>query len=203
MKTFENIGILTSISWSDNNWTSDPSDDDKKNSNYQYVKDNQFMYESLNFGNNIYPAEADGSYIGHSPMFNKIPRESIIESVKIVFFSSTNHSAGKKYIVGCYAFPIIQSQIFRTAKHDMFEKYPYGTLKSNTENISAFANRIEIDNDIVKIQNWLPRDKEIGTRGFNYLNSENVLSILDKAVELNPEDSRIKNIKNKLLKIHL
>jgi hypothetical protein len=58
-----------------------------------------------------------------------------------------------------------------------------------------FKNSIEISNEIILKENYVPKGKKLGQQGFNYLTFENVMRILDKATKLNHEDTKLKKIK--------
>ena len=66
-----NYGILASISWNSLKWSGPPTQEDLTNSKYEWVRENKFMHESLNFGHEIYPAEEDGYYLGYTAMLRK------------------------------------------------------------------------------------------------------------------------------------
>lgn len=193
-----NIGILASISWNSNNWQDQATDNDLDNSNYEWVKENGWMHEDLNFGYLKYPAEEDGTYIAYSPMFNTLPSLEESKYVDIVFFRSLNYHSKQNCIVGFYAYPQVDNFI-READHELFEQYDTGNVRSKVEHIVLFQNSIPISNEIAASSNYLPTGKKLGQQGYNYLHYENVIKIFDKATELNPADNNLKNIKFKFL----
>lgn len=192
----ENYGILTSISWNSNNWADDPSEKDLKTSKYKYVMDNAKMFESLNFGNEKYPVENDGYYIGYTPMFNKPPRKKRSETVEFVFFiSSNNHeSTDKKRIVGFYRKPKFGEWFFRNEIPKLNGMYDRGNIKALPENIVYFEKPIIINNKEDQKEKFLPKGKEISRQRFNYLNSENVGNILKEALSSNGKNEKLKTI---------
>ncbi len=194
-----NFGILTSMSWNSNNWEDQATVDDLIHSNYDYVKENGWMHEDLNFGYEKYPSEEDGTYIAYTPLFNKLPSDDESRYVEIVFFRSLDYRIHKNLIVGFYAQPYI-GNFNREAEHDLYNKYDWGNLASLPENIVRFEIPIEISNEIVLKEKYLPTGKKIGQQGFNYLTYENVIRILDKATILNPNDNKLKRIKFSFLK---
>lgn len=193
-----NFGILASQSWNSNKWASPATKDDIDNSNYDYVKENGWMHEDLNFAHETLPCEEDGKFIAYTPMFNSLPSKEESRYVEIVFFRSLNHHTNKNCIVGFYAFPDIGKQE-RNASHKLYKKYNWGNVASLPENIVLLKNPIEISNEIILKENFVPKGKKLGQQGFNYLSYENTIKILDKATQLNPKDSKLKNIKFKFL----
>ena len=193
-----NIGILASMSWNSKRWCSTATVEDTKHSNFDYVKENGWMHEDLNFAHEILPCESDGKFIAYTPMFNKFPSETESKYVDIVFFRSVNYNTKKNSIIGFYAFPDIKHHN-RLANHKLYKNYDYGNVASLPENIVLFKTTIEISNEIADKENYIPTGKKLGQQGFNYLKYENVLKLLDKATQLNPDDSKLKRIKLKFL----
>ena len=190
----KHFGILTSISWNSNAWSAPATQEDIDNSNYDYVKENGWMHEDLNFGHETLPIEEDGDYIGYTPMFRKLPSESESRYVNIVFFRSLNYHNKKNSIVGFYAYPDIGFYP-REAEHRLYDSYDSGNIAAPPEHICLFENAIEISNEIILKERIVPPGKKLGQMGFNYLTYENVLNILDIAGRLNPADSKLKKIK--------
>lgn len=193
-----NLGILASMSWNSNQWAATATDEDIQNSNFDYVKENGWMHEDLNFAHQTLPCESNGRFIAYTPMFNTLPSTEERKYVEIVFFRSLNYHTKQNCIVGFYAFPKIET-FERNAKHKIFEKYNWGNVASLPENILLFINPIEVSNEILLKESYLPKGKKLGQQGFNYLKFENVMKILDKASMLNPVDKKLKNIKYKFL----
>lgn len=189
-----NIGILASMSWNSNKWKDDATDEDLDHSKYEYVKENGWMHESINFGYDVFPLELDGTFIAYTPMFNRLPSIEASKYVNIVFLRSLNYHKNKNYIVGFYAFPKID-KVFREAKHKYYKYYDYGNIKSKPEHIVVFKKPIEISNEICEKESYLPLGKKLGLQGFNYLTYNNVFNILNKASALNPIDKKLKEIK--------
>ena len=90
-ESISNYGILASISWNSNDWMDNPTTEDLTTSKYDYVKDNNIMHESLNFGIDKFPIEQSGYYVGYTPMFNRPPAIEKSENVTIVFFVSSDY----------------------------------------------------------------------------------------------------------------
>ena len=184
-------GILAAFSWNSNQWREKATEEDINHSNFDYVKENRCMHEDLNFGHERFPTESDGTFIAYTPMFNRLPSIETSKNVSVVFFRSKNYHSNKNLIVGLYAFPVIEGKIMRKAKHQYYKHYNFGNLKSKPENILLFEKPIEINNEIVSVENYLPIGKKLGQQGFNYLSHENVYSLLDCAIRLNRNDKKL------------
>ena len=191
----KNIGILASMSWNSNYWSAPASKEDIDNSNYDYVKENGWMHEDLNFAHKILPSEDNGNFIAYTPMFNTFPSQEESKYVEIVFFRSLNHQTKQNCIVGFYAHPKIARHQRTASKHKLYQKYDWGNVASQPENIILFKNPIEISNEIIAKENFVPKGKKLGQQGFNYLSYDNTIKILDKATQLNPTDNELKKIK--------
>ena len=190
-----NIGILASMSWNSNNWTEPASKEDVDNSNYDWVKVNGWQLEDLNFAHKILPCEIDGKFIAYTPMFNTFPSQEESKYVEIVFFRSLNNRTKQNCIMGFYAHPVIAKHQRTSSNHKLYQKYDWGNVAALTKNIIFLKNPIEISNEIIIKENFVPKGKKLGLRGFNYLNFDNTLKILDKATLLNPDDTELNKIK--------
>ena len=190
----QNYGILTSISWNSNNWSDEPTEEDLKASNYEFVKGNARMHESLNFGHEKFPLEDDGYYIAYSPILKRFKGTENSKNVSIIFFISSDYkNSNRKSIVGFYGNPYFGEIYYRNSQHDYYEKYDSGNISSLPEDIIYFNHPVLIDNITAAEQNLLPLNKMISSRGFNYLNSDNVLNLLRLAFKLNPTNTKLKN----------
>lgn len=49
------------------------------------------------------------------------------------------------------------------------------------------------------LKKFLPKDKELGKQGYNYLTKNNVFKILDALTALNPDDKKLSSIKLRLI----
>ena len=193
----KNIGILASMSWNSNGWQEPATREDIASSNFDYVKENGWMHEDLNFGFEKYALEADGNYIAYTPQFNTLPALEESKYVSIVFFKSFNYHDSKNLIVGCYAFPDI-GNFARNVDDKMYEMYDFGNVKTTPECIVRFNNPVEISDELCATKGYLPKGKKLGKMGYNYLEYDNVLKILDQATRLNP-DKKLQAIKYKFL----
>ncbi len=189
-----NFGILASMSWNSNKWAAPATEEDIQNSNYDYVKEYGRMHEDLNFAQEVLPCEEDGSFIAYTPMFNTFPSTEESRYVAIVFFRSLDYHTGKNCIVGFYAFPDINKHD-RNADNPLFNIYDWGNVASLKDDIVFLKESIEISNEIILKEKYVPAGKKLGQQGFNYLTYENVLKILDMATLLNPDDAKLKKIK--------
>jgi len=195
MDIIKNYGILASVSWNSNKWAGDPTFEDVRNSKYGYVKENHEMHESVNFGHDKFPAEDDGYYIAYSPMFNTLPDVNKSQNVKVLFlFSSDYRNENRKCIIGIYAYPEFKAKYDRNAEEKLFKKYNWGNIRAYPENIIYFDVPVIINRENVRMQNFLPEGKGIGQQGFNYLNSDNVLSLLVNTYKENPNNKKLFNV---------
>lgn len=197
MEFIENYGILASIAWNSNNWHDDPTAADLKRSKYDFVKENQHTHESINFGHERYPAEADGFYIGYTPMLRRLPDVEKAKNVCAVFFLSSDYQQqNRKCIVGLYGFPEL-GWFERTAEHPVYEKYDAGNVRSHVDDIIYFEQPVVIDNERVVREGLLPKGKLISQQGFNYLDSDNVFNILLLAARQNPNNAKLAQLLKK------
>jgi 5-methylcytosine-specific restriction protein A len=193
-----NYGILASMAWNSNKWADNPTIQDLRKSNYEYVKDNAHMHESLNFGHDIYPAEEDNYYIGYTPMFNRLPDAENSKNVQIVFFVSSDYAnENAKTIIGFYGFPEIDIWFPRTVEHELYTKYDGGNIKAHKDDIIFFKNPVIITTFNVESKILLPTGKKISKQGFNYLNSDNVYNMLLLALSRNPNSKKLKSFVSK------
>jgi hypothetical protein len=191
MENNDHYGILASITWSSTGWTKPFTAEDWKRSGYGHVREHRTAAEDLNFGQEIYPAEKNGSYIGYSPMFKRRPKS---QDVRAVFFVSSDYRQNKrKCIVGVYAWPEF-GDFDRRAKHGLFKDYSYGNIRAQVEDIVFFTEPVVIDASSVIKHKLLPAGKQIADRGFNYLTIDNVVNILRLAARLNFQNTKLRNL---------
>ena len=185
------------MSWNSNKWAGKATKEDILKSNYDFVKENGWMHEDLNFGHEKYPLEDDGKFIAYTPQFNTLPSLEESKYVEIVFLKSYNYVTNENLIVGFYGFPDI-GKFYRKADDSIYDDYDFGNLKSLPENIVRFENPILINDDICARKGYLPKGKKLGKMGYNYLKYENVLKILDQATIQSP-CKKVSSIKYKFL----
>ncbi len=194
----KNVGILASMSWNSNDWAGQATEEDILKSNFDYVKENGWMHEDLNFGFETYPLDEKGKFIAYTPQFNNLPSTEMSKDVAIIFLKSYNYKNGKNYIVGCYAYPEI-GNFLRNPDEPLYKMYDFGNIRSTPENIIKFNNGIVINDEICAVNGYLPKGKKVGKQGFNYLEYNNVLKILDRAVIQSP-GKKLDTIRFKILK---
>ncbi|RZJ53275.1 MAG: hypothetical protein EOO44_09055 [Flavobacterium sp.] len=197
--TVKNFGILASIDWNSNKWQDIATDKDLSHSNFGYVVDTGLTFTSLNFAHNIFPVDDKGYYWGLLPqLWSKMPDKEKAKFVEVVFIKSQNWEDKQNYIVGFYSFPIFE----RTIKPS-----PLPSFKTDFElNVKAYPNDIHLLENYINLtsnpdlKKYLPKDKELGKQGYNYLTKDNVFKILDAMSKLNPEDRTLSGIKLRLIK---
>lgn len=194
----KNIGILASVSWNSNGWTGSSTDKDRSTSNFAHVKAANWTHEDLNFGHLKYPAEEDGYYIGYVPHFNRLPSKEESKNLEIVFLKSSDPVSLKTYVVGFYFLPVL-GKFIRDAEHEDFDDYDWGNMKSLPENIIRLKEPLEISDTICALRGYLPKGKKLGKMGYNYLDYDSVMKLLDSATDLN-SSTKIKSIKYHFLK---
>ncbi|RCW36787.1 AAA family ATPase [Marinilabilia salmonicolor] len=166
--------IIANITWNSNDWKA-PTDD---LSNHAWVKEGNIPHESWNFDIDN-PRNEDNRILGYS-QWNAAP--SLKDSDNIVVF----YSKGK--IVGFYG-------------EASFLKVPEPINETESFNIVARKDlSFVLDNKIddIKGKGYLEDKKRVGQAGFNYLKNPNtILSMLEEAKELNPQQSeQINALKN-------
>jgi hypothetical protein len=194
----KNFGILASVDWNSNNWQGIPTDADLVHSNFGYVVENGLTYTSLNFAHEIYPPDLNGFYFGLLPqLWSRMPDKEKSRFVEIVFIKSQNWVDKVNYIVGFYAFPQFEKCKKPSPLPDFTHDFDLN-VKALPSNIHLIRNKIDL-NTHPDLKKFLPKNKELGKQGYNYLTKENVYKILDSLSELNPDDTKLSNIKRKLI----
>ena len=193
-----NFGILASIDWNSRKWRDLPISEDLTTSNYGYVKDHGYTHTSLNFGHEVYPSDEKGYYYGLLPqLWSRMPDATKARYVEVVFMKSQYWKDKQNYIVGLYAFPEFQ-QCIRKSPDKKFQSDFELNVKARPEHIHLLENFINLTTHPY-LKKFLPEGKELGKQGYNYLTKANVFSILDAMTSLNPNDSKLKAIKLRLL----
>ncbi len=192
-----NNGMLVSISWNSNRWADKATPDDLANSGYEYVQQNQFMCEDLNFGHLVLPKEPNNYWLGYTPSFKSgLP---VNDCPIIAFFRSRNYHKGTNEIVGFYGFPRIENYQRMVFNHpsNRLGDYDVSNIKAYPENIVLFDRSIVIGEDIQPAE-FLPEGKELGKQGWNHLDLKGICHLLKLAVELNFNDERLKSFMKQL-----
>lgn len=188
-----NIGILTSVDWNSNGWKGSPTQEDISNSNFSYVSENDKTHTYLNFGYNDFPTDGNGYFYGLLPqLWSRTPQSKYLE---VIFVKSQNWSDKKNYIIGLYFSPILERRILPSEISGMSPREV--NIKAYPKDIHHLQNYIHITPQ--NESKFLPKGKELGKQGFNYLTKENVLKILDAMTELNPNDKKLSSIKFRLI----
>ena len=152
--------LLINITWNSKDWK-DVSDDQ---SNHRWVKEGGTPGESLNFAK-----DADGNTDEHIFGYAKFTHEPKIEGSSIFIF----YSQGK--IVGFYG----NAQLTRKELEDDI------VLNLKGDQNLSFVLENKIDN--AKELGFLEDKERVGMINFNYIeHNKTVVSILNKALELNP-----------------
>ncbi|MCW5911946.1 MAG: hypothetical protein KIT62_12775 [Cyclobacteriaceae bacterium] len=188
------VGILTSIDWNSNGWKKFPTQEDIDTSNFKYVQDSKITQTFLNFGHNDFPADDNGYFWGNFPqLWSKTPQ---VKNIEIILIKAVNWKDKNNYIIGMYVFPIFKKDT----------NLPSGIpeMKTREVNVGAFPKDIHLLENYVQLTSenkgkFLPKGKDLGMQGFNYLTKENVLRILDEMTLLNPQDKKLSNIKLRLI----
>lgn len=194
----KNFGILASIDWNSNKWAGLPSEEDLNHSNFGFVMENGISYTAINFGHEIFPCDDEGYYHGLLPqLWTRMPDNEKSKHVEIVFMKAQDWKNKQNYIVGFYAFPWIEKSMQPFALKALAENF--------TSNIMAFPKDIHLlENPVVlsgnkDLNKFLPKEKSLGKRGYNYLTKENVYKLLDEMTALNPNDKKLSSIKFRLI----
>ena len=194
----KNFGILASMDWNSNDWKEQPTEDDLNHSNFGYVVDHGFTHTSLNFAHEKYPADDKGYYFGLLPqLWSKMPDKEKARYVEIVFIKAQDWGDKQNYIVGFYAFPIFVKCIRPSPIPSITMDFELN-VKALPKDIHLLDNHINLTTS-QDLQKFLPKGKELGKQGYNYLTKENVFKILDKMTELNPKDKKLSGIKYRLI----
>ena len=194
----KNFGILATIDWNSNEWKDAATSADLSSSNFGYVIENGLTFTSLNFGHNIYPADENGYYWGFLPqLWSGMPDKEKSRFVEIVFIKSQNWNDKQNYVVGFYAFPAFQ-KTKRPSPLESFTAEFELNFKALPKNIHLLENHINL-NSHPDFKKFLPKGKDLGKQGYNYLTRENVYKILDTMTSQNPADKKLSGIKFRII----
>ena len=194
----KNFGILASVDWNSNNWQAAPTSEDLASSNFGYVVENGITFTSLNFAHDIYPPDSKGFYYGLLPqLWSRMPDKVKSRYVEVVFIKSQNWLDKVNYIVGFYAFPQFEKCKKPSPLTDFTNDFELN-IKAFPKDIHLLKNKINL-NTHPDLKKFLPKDKELGKQGYNYLTNNNVFKILDALTALNPDDKKFSSIKLRLI----
>ncbi len=190
----QNFGILTSVDWNSNYWKGLPTEDDIQNSKFGYVEENNITHTYLNFGHIDFEPDSDGYFFGLLPqLWSKTPKS---KNIRVIFVKSQNWQNQTTYIVGLYLFPILERKSLAPQISGV-PKNREVNIKALPKNIHLLENFMELN--AINEQKFLPKGKALGKQGFNYLTKENVLRLFDEMTNSSPNDSKLKQIKRRLL----
>lgn len=194
------FGILVSIDWNSNQWEDLSTQEDLDHSNFGFVKEHGITFTSLNFAQDKYPTDLKGYYQGLLPqLWSRTPDKEKSKYVEVVFIKSQNWEDKQNYIIGMYAFPIFE----KGTKPSPIKSFPINfeiNVKALPKDIHLLSNYINLTSH-PDLKKFLPKDKELGKQGYNYLTKENVFKILDVMTVLNPTDSKLSSIKLRLINL--
>lgn len=163
--------LLVNITWNSNNWISESID----KSNHRYIKEGGTAHESWNFDFDN-KRNTNLKIYGYA-QFSKSP-DIKGDNNLIVFCSS-----GK--IVGFYG----KAEIFKE-----YQNNKNGDYNLSGEKSLSLALNNKIDN--IKEKGYLEDLQRIGQIGFSYLKkNETIFKIIDEAIKLNPDQLKIKKLK--------
>ena len=212
------VGILITLTWDDNKWECG-EEFIRSRPQYKLLKHYFQGQEKIIFGHKKYPLEGkfpadhfvyppsdlppdptllEGTYVGYSRMIHQIFKtdsyfELFSDDFKIVFFVSSNVET---YIVGFYLFPMIDWTHGRRAKHEIYKSFCYGNIRARGENIVRFDNYLPIN----KIKMFTSIHKELKKNNYAYTDNDGILTILDEAIKLNPDQEDLKSAAIRLKK---
>jgi 5-methylcytosine-specific restriction protein A len=208
-----NTGVLIPLSWDETKWEG-MTDANLSNYRFAYIRDYLNACERLTFGHKKFPLESDGYYIGYCKVIFQlmfldetfcnacsgkfIKSKGVFRSntdFKIIYFGSFNSELKETYIVGFYAFPDIDWSTGRKANHKIFKSFSLGNIRAKSEDIVRFDNYLPLNG-----RNFSSMLKELKGKDRAYLTSENILTILDEAIKINPKQLDLKTAVGKLKK---
>lgn len=196
--TDKNFGILASVDWNSHQWQDLSTSEDLNHSNFGFVQEHGITFTSLNFAQDKYPTDSKGYYQGLLPqLWSRTPDKEKSKYVEVAFIKAQNWTDKQNYLVGMYAFPIFEKGL---------KPSPIAAFPNNFEiNVKAFPRDIHLISNYINLtshpdlKKFLPKDKEMGKQGYNYLTKENVFKILDAMTTLNPIDAKLSGIKLRLI----
>lgn len=194
----KNFGILAAVDWNSNQWNGLSTQEDLDASNFGYVKEYGITYTCLNFGHEQHPLDVKGYYHGLLPqLWKKMPDKIKVRYVEVVFIKSHNYRDKNNYVVGLYAFPKFRKGKVKSPLPEFTLDFEVNVC-SLPKDIHLVKNPINLKSH-PDLKKFLPKDKELGKQGYNYLTRANVEKILDAMTTLNPADLKLNGIKYRLI----
>lgn len=193
MTNEKNYGLLMAVDWNSNKWAAPSTEEDLLNSDFGFVKEHGITYSCLNFAHMVYPCDEEGYYSGLLPQLwtKTLDREKSFH-VKIAFLKSKDYVTGKLFIIGFYAFP----KFGKGTKKSPIPEFPMNfeyNIRSKPEHIHILEHPVDISSTNIQTQ-ILPKGKDLGKQGFNYLHKEHVLKIFDIMRKQNPTDAKLQKL---------
>jgi 5-methylcytosine-specific restriction enzyme A len=206
-----NSGVLIPLSWDETKWEG-MTDPNLSNYRFSYIRDYLNACERMTFGHKIFPLENDGYYIGYcqeifrlmfldETFYNASSGEFVDgyfishTDFKIIFFGSFNPEIKETYIVGFYAFPDIDWSKDRKVNLKIYKSFSFGNIRAKPEDIVRFENYLSLNGRV-----FSSMLKELKGKDRAYLTTENILTILDEAIKINPKQLDLKTAVRKLKK---
>jgi 5-methylcytosine-specific restriction endonuclease McrBC GTP-binding regulatory subunit McrB len=165
--------IIANITWNSNNWAK-PSED---RSGHRHVQSGGVAHESWNF--DFENSRNSKDFVYGYVQFTNPPR--LTDKNNLVIFYSDNK------IVGFYGKCEILSENVVVNEQESYNL------------ISAKPYAVSLNNHVPDVkENYLEGKKRVGQGGFNYLRDKNnIIGIIDKSIELNPElSNELNNLKD-------
>ena len=172
---------MASLTWNSNGWRALPTEMDLKDSHHKYVRSFKKSNDAFNFGHpNAQLVDVDGYYWGFVPaLFSKSINSKKSEKIKIILFHSKSTKAKRQYMVGIYLSPLF----FRTIDNILIPSV-LSNVKVLPKNIISTHIPL-LDLDIARL---LPEGKELANQGFNVIDEQNILYILNYIKETDCTD---------------
>ena len=192
-------GILAAVDWNSQGWQGPSTPEDLANANFNFVKEQDITFTSLNFGHLVFPGDEAGYYRGFLPhLFAKSPDAEKSRHVAIIFIKSKDWHDGNTYLVGFYAFPIFKKERIPSPIAEITHDFETN-IKALPKYIHVLPNRINLS-DHAEATKFMPNDKKPGKMGYNYMNRINVEKLLDVMTAQNPDDKKLSSIKLHVLR---
>ncbi len=160
----ENFGILFRLDWNSNGWINEPTSEDLSESKFSYVHNSRKSYTYYNF--NTKELLFNNKKYALAP---QITTKTPIKNSHICFFIGQN--SGKDFLVGFILFPNFKSR-------RSFEHFPDDIIFNVSSNPEYYY---KIDPIEIETKQFIPKNKEVGKQGFNYLSKANSIDLLKKS----------------------
>ena len=152
----DEFGVIFRLDWNSNGWEDKPTSEDIINSKFDYVREKEESYTYFNFNK----SELIYNNLKYA-LIPQITTKTPQKKPKVCFLISQKDD--ETYLVG-----YIISPEFGVNKH--FE-YISNSIKFNVR--SHPDNFIKITPVMINVQDYIPKNKGVGTRGYNYISKNN------------------------------